>query len=131
MSRDPALLKWWGGYLEAEHMRGVMRAREDGREPRYDRLHDAQRAYMRAKDYVSLVRLACGMQDKERAFELVAVLQDARGGGALPDSDEETQEGGALDQKTAEKQLPAAAYMLARHLETCDEIDDAIAYYCA
>lgn len=82
-SNDATLLKWWGGYLESKEL--------------FDK---AKKYYTRAKDSLSLVRIACFKGDLNAA---AAIVQDS-----------------------GDK---SSAYHFARQLEAQGELREAITYY--
>jgi len=84
-SDDPVLLKWWAAYLESIE--------------RYDK---AKKYYSKARDYLSLVRIACFKGDFNKAAEIVAETNDR-----------------------------ASAYHFARQLENQGQYNDAITFYAS
>ncbi|KAI5750172.1 hypothetical protein M8J76_013408 [Diaphorina citri] len=82
-SKDPVLLKWWAQYIEST---------ED--------MDLAMKYYEEARDYLSMVRVLCFLQDFSRAAELANASGDT-----------------------------AAAYHLARQYENSGQFDEAIHFY--
>lgn len=80
---DPDLFKWWAQFREGE-----------------GDYENAFNYYMKAKDYLSLVRMSCFVKQFEQAAEIVKASGDR-----------------------------AAAFHLGRQLEINGEVDDAIHYY--
>ncbi|RYZ12068.1 MAG: hypothetical protein EOO70_09315, partial [Myxococcaceae bacterium] len=82
-SENALLLKWWASYLES-----------------IDRLDKAKKYYAKAKDYLSLVRIACFQSDFTTAAEVITQSGDK-----------------------------ASAYHFARQLEHAGEFQEAISFY--
>ncbi|XP_065211838.1 intraflagellar transport protein 140 homolog [Planococcus citri] len=82
-SKDPALMKWWAQYVESTR-----------------NMELAMKYYEEAKDYYSIVRIHCFLQNIEQAAEVADTSND-----------------------------PAACYHLARHYESVGQTENAVNFF--